>query len=393
MRLRSIAFVLRRFWIAVLLTLFAYGVCAPSSRGQFLDEQKLLKLQAEARRGVVAAETELAHHYLRGDGVAQDTGLAAHWYEKAAQSGNVNAQNWIGYLYQTGTGVLVDLSRALHWYQLAAASGSSDGKLNLGVLYLKGLDVRQDIPFAMQLFEEGARKGGGAAACFLGDIYYFGLTGTRDLPTAEKWFQMGAKLHDPMAAYHLGEFFSVTPDHLHDFRKAADLLRRSAESGYVPAIHSLGLLLLKHPEIKQAEHESLTLLEAAANAGEWRSSALLGILARDGKGVPVDKKSAIYHFQIAVLQGGDEAEHLLRHDINLLSGPLDEDERVATTSAARAWYMRHPSGQIFAVGNRSETKYFQLLIGPQANMRTFAQEGNPVGNLTATERDHSNQQN
>ena len=189
----------------------------------------------------------------------------------------------------------------------------------------------------------------------------------------------GAKLHDPMAAYHLGEFFSVTPDHLHDFRKAADLLRRSTESGYVPAIHSLGLLLLKHPEIKQAEHESLTLLEAAANAGEWRSSALLGILARDGKGVPVDKKSAIYHFQIAVLQGGDEAENLLRHDINLLSGPLDEDERVATTSAARAWYMWHSSAQIFVVGVRSERKYFQSLIGPQANMRTSAQEGNPVG--------------
>ena len=111
----------------------------------------------------------------------------------------------------------------------------------------------------------------------------------------------------------------------------------------------------------------------------------MGILARDGKGVPVDRKSASYHFQIAVLQGGDEAEHLLRHDIDLLSGPLGEDERVAITSAARAWYMQHPSAQIFVVSNRSEAKYFQLHIGPQAIMRTFARGGSPVGNLTVAQ--------
>jgi TPR repeat protein len=383
---------LRSVWVVGVIALFAYGVYAPSSHGQSHDEKKLLKLQAQAQRGVVTAEAELADHYLKGNGVPRDAALAAHWYEKAAQSGNVNAQNWIGYFYQTGVGVPVDLSRALHWYQLAAASGSSDGKLNLGILYLSGLGVRKDIPFAMQLFEEAARKGDGIAACFLGDIYYFGLTGTRDLPTAEKWFQMGVELHDPMAAYHLGELFSVTTDHPHDFRKAADLLRRSVESGYVPAMHSLGLLLFKHPEIKQAEHESTTLLETAANAGEWRSSVLLGIRDRDGKGVPVDKKSAIYHFQIAVLQGGDEAEHFLRHEIDLLSGLLDEDERVGITSAARAWYVQHPSAQLFVVGNRSQARYFELNIGPKAVMRTFVQGGTPVGNLTAAERDHSNQQ-
>ena len=35
---------------------------------------------------------------------------------------------------------------------------------------------------------------------------------------------------------------------------------------------------------------------------------LLGILARDGNGVPKDSKAAYYHFRVACLQGGDEAE-------------------------------------------------------------------------------------
>jgi hypothetical protein len=96
-------------------------------------------------------------------------------------------------------------------------------------------------------------------------------------------------------------------------------------------------------------------------------------------------------FRLQCSRGGDEAEHFLRHDIDLLSGPLDEDERVAITSAARAWYLQHPSAQLFVVSNRSQARYFELHIGPKAVMRTFVQVGTPVGNLTAA-RDHSNQQ-
>ncbi len=376
---------LRMFRGPALIALLACGVFAQPGHGQSLDEKKFLKLQAEARRGVLSAEIELAADYLTGDGVPQDVRAAAHWYENAAQRGDSEAQNEIGYLYQTGVGVPADLSQALHWYHLAAASGSAAGKLNLGILYLSGLGVRKDVPLAMQLFEEGARKGNGTAAGYLGQIYYFGLAGDRDMPAAERWLEAGAKLHDPMAAYNLGSLYSTAPDHAHDLRRAAELLRQSAASGYVPAMYSLGLLLVNHPELKQTARESLTLLEAAAEAGEWRSSLLLGVLARDGKGVAVDRRSASYHFQIAVLQGGAEAEHLLRHDIDALSGPLDEDERAASTSAARAWYGQHPLTQPFLVSNHSGASYFQLRVGPEAIVRTFAQGGTRVGNVAAAQ--------
>jgi TPR repeat protein len=343
---------------------------------QSLDEKKLRNLQAEAQRGSVEAESELAFRYLTGDGVPQDGNLGTHLCEKAAQGGDCNAQVLMGLSYQTGLTVPIDLVRAAHWYQLAAASGCTAGKLYLGLLYLNGFGVHKDIPLAKQMFEEAANDGSGAAAHYLGLIYYLGLTGTRDISVAEKWFGVAAKLHDPLGAYDLAGLFSGEADHPHDFPKAADLLRQSADAGYVRAMGGLGFLLINHPEVKQGVHEPIALLETAANAGDWRSSVLLGIFARDGERVPVDKRSAYLHLQIAVLQGEGQADHLLRHDIDTLNGSLDEAERAALVSEARTWYMQHPP-HLFLVADHAQTNYFLQNISPEAIIGAFAKRNAP----------------
>jgi TPR repeat protein len=325
-----------------------------------LDEEKVARLQTEAQRGKIEAELELAAHYVTGTGVPQDASLAARWYEQAARSGDADAQNQIGHFYQAGFGVPVDLARARNWYQLAAASGSASGRLNLGVLYLLGLGVPKDANFARQLFEEAAGRGNGTAAAYLGAMYYYGSAGPPDTATAERWFERGVKLHDPIAGYNLGSLFSVAPDHAHDFRKAVNLLRDSSRAGYVPSMHSLGLLLVNHPELERATHEGLTFVETAADAGEWRSSVFLGILDRDGRDGAVDRKSALLHFEIAVLQGGEEVEHLLRHDIDKLSTDLAADERASISSAAHVWYEQHHFARKFIVKDPNVAKYFPL---------------------------------
>jgi hypothetical protein len=125
-------------------------------------------------------------------------------------------------------------------------------------------------------------------------------------------------------------------------------------------MHSLGLLLVDHPELEQAAHEGLAFEQTAAEAGEWRSSVLLGILARDGREGVVDRKSALLHFEIAVLQGGEQAEHLLRHDVDKLSADLAAEERSSISSAAQAWYEQHHSAQKFVVKDPKLVKYFPL---------------------------------
>jgi hypothetical protein len=125
-------------------------------------------------------------------------------------------------------------------------------------------------------------------------------------------------------------------------------------------MHSLGILLVNHPELEKAPHEGRGFAETAAEAGEWRSSVFLGILARDGRDGTVDRKSALLHFQIAVLQGGEEAERLLRHDLDKLSAGMESDERESISSAAHAWHEQHPFTRKFIVKDPNVSKYFPL---------------------------------
>jgi TPR repeat protein len=357
--------------LPILLTLFVCVAYLPSSYGVSPEEAKVARLLTDAQRGDIGAELELAAHYVTGTEVPQDASLAAHWYEQAARSGDADAQNQIGHFYQVGFGVPIDLARARNWYQLAAASGSAFGRLNLGVLYLSGLGVPRNPEFARQLFEEAAGQGNGTAAAYLGSMYYYGSAGPPDAAMAEKWFERGVKLHDPIAGYNLGSFFSVVADHPHDFRKAANLLRDSARAGYVPSMHSLGILLVTHPELEKAPHEGRALAETAADAGEWRSSVFLGILARDGTDGAVDRKSALLHFEIAVLQGGEEAERLLRHDVDKLSAGLESDERTSISSAAHAWHEQHPFARKFIVKDPNVSKYFPLTSHTEVIQEAF----------------------
>jgi TPR repeat protein len=294
-----------------------------------------------AEKGSVRDEITLAADYFSGTGVAQDSKMAAYWYEKAAGHGNPQAQNQIGYFYQAGIGVPQDSKRAVHWYQLAASSGFATAKVNLAVAYLRGLGVRQDGEIAVRLLNQAFQAGNGTAATYLGHLYYFGIAVKQDKVVAEKWFESGLKLHDPLAAYDLGSFYSVHPDHSHDLPKAAELLRLASDAGYVSAMHSLGLLLVNHPELKQSPGQSRALLETAANAGSWKSSVVLGILARDGRGTPADIKTAYYHFSVSVLQGGAEADHFIRREMDTIAAKIGAEDAQKLTSAANMWYGHH----------------------------------------------------
>jgi hypothetical protein len=235
----------------------------------------------------------------------------------------------------------------LHWYQLAAASGLARAKVNLGVVYVWGLGVAKDEELAMQLFREAVSKGDGAAAGYLGNLYYFGIGVKQDKAAAEDWYKTGVKLHDPIAAYNLGTLFSVDADHPHDLRRAVALLRPSADAGYIPAIHSLGLLLVNHPDLATSPREGPSLLETSASAGCWRSSVVLGVLSRDGKGVPADSKAAYYHFRTAILQGGDQAMTLVKYDMAALTKKLGPQQIGALDSDANTWYRQHRTPLLF----------------------------------------------
>ena len=156
----------------------------------------------------------------------------------------------------------------------------------------------------------------------------------------------------------MASLLTVSRDHPQNLHQGAKLLRQSAGAGFVPAMHSLGLLLTNHPELTNSPQEARTLLEAAASAGSWRSSVVLGILARDWVGDSPGPESAYYHFQIAILQGGEPARLLLAKDLVALSGKLGEEKRNALKSDAKSWFSQHKTALGFVVIEREHAKRF-----------------------------------
>lgn len=300
------------------------------------------QLEAAAEKGFVPQEIELAAAYLTGQGVRQDVKQAAYWYEKAAKSGDPEAENQIGFLYQTGQGVHSDPVRAFHYYELAAAAGYVRAKVNLGVLYVWGIGTAKNEALAAELFEQAAARGNPSAAGYLGDLYFFGKGVKQDKAEAERWYAVGARLHDPISTFNLGTLYSIEAGHEHDFARAAALLRDAASAGYVPAIHSLGLLLTNHPDVALSTDEPRKLLERASNAGSWRSTVVLGVFARDGRGMAPDPENAFYLFRLAVLQGGDTAARLLNNDLKVLTAKLDPDRTKTIAANVDAWFAKHP---------------------------------------------------
>ena len=348
------------------------GVSALGENASPLPTQKMSRLKADAERGLVQQEIELARVYFIGDGVPKDATEAAHWYERAAEAGHTGAQNEIGYFYGAGIGVPVNMERSAHWFQLAAASGSAQGSMNLGVAYLNGRGVPKDDAMAATLITEAYRRGSGIAAPYLGDMYYFGVGEPQNRATAEAWYEAGLKRHDAMAAYRLGSLYSVAEDHVHDYRKAAGLLRTSAESGYVFAMHSLGFLLVNYPKLAKSPHEAQAWLEKAANGGNWRSSIVLGILSRDGRGVPPDNKAAYFHFLVGALHGGPQAQAIVANDLKIIGGKLSTDDQAELTSAADTWVQQHSYTLLYIDRREKDRAPFPSVAIAAASPDSFA---------------------
>lgn len=305
-------------------------------------DPEIPKLQAGAERGSVQHEIELAAAYLRGHGVAKDEKQAAYWYERAANSGDPGAQQQIGYFYAAGIGVERNPQRATEWFERAVAGGSISAKVNLGVAYVWGQGVRKDPQMAAQLFREAAEKGSGLGACYLGDSYHFGIGLAKDDTKAMHWFEVGAKRHDARAAYDAA-FLLLHETKRKDNGKAIKYLHQAASGGYVMAKHQLALELIRNEKgaHSASSNEAIRLLEEASADGFWKSSAVLGILYRDGQGTPMDKQAAYYDFRIATLQGGENASTLLANDLEALKESLGDREKLDLDAKATSWATEH----------------------------------------------------
>lgn len=322
-------------------------LCAVAASYAAPVEPDIPNLQANAERGSIRQEIELADAYFAGRGVTRDEKQAAYWYEKAANSGDAVAQLQIGFFYEAGIGVAQDSKRATAWFQRAVAGGSVQAKVNLGVAFIWGAGVRKDPALGAQFLREAAQQGSGPGAYYLADAYYLGIGVQKDLEQAKHWIEVAAKRHEPQGELGFALLLLQTHDQ-RDEERAFKLMRDAAKSGYVAAEHELGLRLARRPGFVSAPQDALNLLQKASTQGFWKSTVVLGALYRDGNGVAKNPERAYFDFRIAAIQGGDAGAEMVRSDLETLKHALSPVRIEALDADAADWSAHHGSALEFA---------------------------------------------
>ena len=146
------------------------------------------------KQGYALAQHQLAVMYHLGNGVSQNIGKAAKWYQMAAEQGLAQSQYHLGLLYHLGTGVHKDLKKAEKWYQKAATKGFAYAQHNLAVMYDIGGELPDNPEMAWRLFFAAAQQGHALAQVSVGSAFEKGLGGAlQDCWEAYYWYSLAAR--------------------------------------------------------------------------------------------------------------------------------------------------------------------------------------------------------
>lgn len=162
-------------------------------------EQARRAFEALARRGVAAADYNLAVMHLRGELPGASLRQAEALMTRAARAGFVTAQLALGQALENAGFGRRDLVLAHDWYELAARNGSVQAQVELGTAHYLGRGRRKDAAQAAHWFREGAKGGDVGAMYLLASMYEQGDGVERDLRLARYWYGMAARNGDEAA--------------------------------------------------------------------------------------------------------------------------------------------------------------------------------------------------
>ena len=204
----------------------------------------------------------------------------------AAEAGEMDAQYLFARACLRGEGVPKDPAKALAWMKRAAAQGHAEALGGMGYFYAAGVAVEKNEEEAVRWFRQGAAKGSARAQLNLGQMLVSGKGVAKDEEEGWKWIERAAGQGLPDALYAQGEI----------------------------------LFLGKYGQSRDETKAFPKLLEAARE-GHAKAQNMVGIMLRDGAGVPIDLASAQSWLQKAAAQGNARARSNLGH----LLGPDGAD--------------------------------------------------------------------
>src|SRR5262249_20547565 len=216
----------------------------------------------------------------------------------------------------------------------AAGMGDEPAQAELGNLVLSGGAVSELLKVG-DWFEGGAHMGDPVAAFNLAVCLTEGLGVERDERKAAEWIRRAAESL-PVAQYWYGRILTEGRGLEADLTAARVWLGRAAENGIVEAQVMLGEMMLNARGGRRGEGAAGDLFAKAAAQGHAGAMFALGVLA-DGNGQGADRASAQQWFQQAAERGHPYAQLMLAQYLaHGLAGSTDLHEAQRLLKAAQA---------------------------------------------------------
>lgn len=298
-------------------------------------ESEIDELLYYAKNGDDNKQVELARIYYNQKSYAD----AFKWYEAAAKQGNPDGINGVGCCYNDGFAVEKNEKYAVQLFAKAADKGSERAQYNLAMAYYSGKGIDLDWEKAYILFKKLADNGEPSSQYMVGKYHMINKLGSiswhliskRDTKIAFTWFEKSAKQGFSRAQYQLGMFYeSGTDPCLRNIEKALSWYEKAADQGCNDAIFAIGRLYTNGIDEKKPDMaKAFQYFQKAARAGHAEAQYRVGVSLYYGKGIEIDKESAMLWLEKSASQRNESAQNLLNQ---LKSGcvEVDNDNTAAT---------------------------------------------------------------
>lgn len=300
--------------------------------------------ESAAHHGVSEAEEALGGLYMQGSlDLTPDLPLAAQWFETAFEHGRVRAAVSLGRVFLSPRNRNRDVNLAMQWFERGAATGNLTAKAEIaGMLAFVLPAEKRDPKKACTLAREAANAENAKGALILSNLMEAGVGCIQDRSEAMRWLRKSSDMGNVEAMLLLGKKMIAGIDVARDVVGGKKLIERSAASGLVGAICTRGLVELDGTAegvgrakpwliegVKRAwppcqmtlgslivEHKfpditdplvGVTLIAAAAEAGDTRAQSYLGALYAIGKVVQNDDAKALPYLEKAAGAGDSTA--------------------------------------------------------------------------------------
>ncbi|WP_306225290.1 tetratricopeptide repeat protein [Bosea beijingensis] len=197
-----------------------------------------------------------------------------------------------------------------------------------------------------------------AAMTLVGELYRQGLGVPPDQKVATEWYERAETRGDINAAFALATQLLDEKSGKRDPARAGALLEKAAKAGHPAANYNLAIALLAANR-EEDDKRAVACLEIAAKAQVGDAMYALGVLAKQGRGMPANEEVAARWMKQASAAGNVPGE--VEYAIMLFNGTgVDKNETAAANLFRRAAWQGNPIAQ-----NRLAKLYqFGLGIAP-----------------------------